>query len=322
MLEKSRLGYLALVTAALALAAGTARPQDYPTKPLRIVVPSSPGQLLDIAARVMGPEMSKSLGQPVIVENKTGASQLIGYEHVARQSPADGYTMATVNVPGLATLPVTTKDLRFDPLKDLPPFLVLGEGRITLGSSSKLPWKSFAELVAYAKANPGKLNYGTSSVNARLATEALVRDLAIQGTHVPYPAAGPYVQALATGEVHMGLISDNGAIGLGDRFRVLAVSGEERRPPFLDVPTFKELHYPQIRGLSFSLNVRSGTPKAALDKLRAAGLRALQQPEVKATMAKLQLQPVSDTPEEAAKRLAEEASFFAEMAKKVGIQAK
>ena len=127
--------------------------QDFPSRTIRIIVPSSPGPSLDIIARLTGQELAKVLGQNVIVENKPGANQQIGYDFVANSAPADGYTIAMVNAPGMATLPTTAKGLRFDPVKDFVPLLALGETRVTWAISSTYPWKTFAELVAYARAN-------------------------------------------------------------------------------------------------------------------------------------------------------------------------
>lgn len=307
----------AAFSAALMFFAGATQAQDFPSRPVRFIVPSTPGALLDVASRTIGPELSKALGQAVIVENKTGADQLIGYEYVARQVPADGYTIVITNVSALAALPVTAQDLRFDPIKDLVFLLVIGEGRNVLATPEKMAWKSVAELVANAKANPGKMNYGSATGNSRLQTEAIMRSLGVSVTYIPYAGAAAYVQAMLSGEVQVGLLSESSIV---PAIRVLAASGDQRRPPFLDVPTFTELGFPQIRGLSFSLNARSGTPKAAVDKLRAAGLQALQQPEIKAAMVKLRLEPVNDTPEVLARKLADEAAFYVDMAKKVGVR--
>jgi len=131
----------------VALAATPAAAQDYPNRPIKFIVPNTAGSTQDSVARTMGVEMSKLLGQPIVVENKPGADSTIGYEFVARHAPADGYTVASVNVTGLASLPATSKDLRFDPLNDLPPIIGVGESRFVLASASLLPWKTFQVLM-------------------------------------------------------------------------------------------------------------------------------------------------------------------------------
>ncbi|MBM3347432.1 MAG: hypothetical protein FJY55_13190, partial [Betaproteobacteria bacterium] len=130
------LGVALLAGSVLALGAGPAAAQPYPARPLRYIVPYGPGATLDIVARTMAPEMGRALGQPMVVENKPGADAIIGLEHVAKQSPADGYTVTIAAVAGLATLPLTAKSLRFDPLKDLPPVIGMVEGAYIFGSSA------------------------------------------------------------------------------------------------------------------------------------------------------------------------------------------
>src|SRR4051812_34173519 len=121
--------------------------QDFPNKPIKVVIPNAPGTVADLMMRVMGPEMTKQLGQPIVVENKPGAGQVIGYEYVAKQVPADGYTLVTVSVTSLVLLPLLTKDLRFDASKDLPPIIGFMQGRLFLATPSNGPFKSFADVV-------------------------------------------------------------------------------------------------------------------------------------------------------------------------------
>lgn len=302
------------------LVIGSATAQNYPSKPIRFVVPQNPGTPPDILARILAPEMSRFIGESIIIENKPGANSIIAYEYVAKQVPADGYTMVFVTVPGLAILPLTVKGLRFDPLKDLPPFIGLGEGRYFFGTSSKYPWKTLAELVAHARANPGKLNYATTGSNVYLMSEALIRDLGLNMTRIDYGVAGPYFQALASGEVQMGFASGAAVASLGEKFRLLAGTGDRRLAPQLDVPTFSELGLPKIPGVSYTLNAPVGIPKIALDALYSAASRTLQHSEVKARFAKLQTEIAEHAPAAAAINLAEVAKFYADMAKKVGLQ--
>lgn len=321
MCNRPRSAFVSVLACLFAIAAGAASAQDFPARPIRIIVANNPGTTADLVPRVVAPEMSKVLGQPVVVENRPGADSLIGYEYVAKQ-PADGYTMASVLVPGLVTLPLTMKDLRFDPLKDLYPVADIIELKLVLGSSSKLPWKTLREFVAKAKAEPGKLNYGATGANVRLSTESLIGDLGLNMTYVPYAGGGPYIQALAGGEVHFGIIGEAQAISLGEKFRVLAQTGAQRSPVFRDVPTFAELGHPQIAGVIASLNVPAGTPRSVIDKLYAAASAALQHPDVKARFSKLQMEILNRAPEAAAKSLASQAKLFAEIAKKTGFQAR
>ena len=302
------------------LAASRAGAQDFPNKPVHFIVPYGAGATLDIVARVVGQEMAKSLAQPVVVENKPGADAIIGFEYVAKQVPADGYTIMIAAVSGLATLPLTVKALRFDPLADLPPVLGMVEGRYILTASTKLPVKTFTEFVAYAKANPGKLNFGASSTTVRLQTEALLRELGINVVYVPYKSGPTYIQAIESGEIQLGFVAEGSAMSMGERARILAVTGYKRSENFRDVPTFVELGLPGIRGVSYSLNMRVGTPKTAIDRIQAAAAQALAQPDVKAQLLKMGLDPVAQPADAAARRLAEEARAFGDVARKAGIQ--
>lgn len=320
MIEQRRLFVRAALATACAAATSGLRAQDFPSRPIRFVVPYGAGATLDLVARVVGQEMARILAQPVVVENKPGADAIIGFEYVAKQMPADGYTIMIAAVSGLATLPLTVKGLRFDPLSDLPPVLGLVEGKYILTVSTQLPVRTFAEFVAHARANPGKLNFGASSTTVRLQTEALLRELGLNVTYVPYRSGPTYIQAIETGEIQMGFVAEGSAMAMGDKARVLAVTGADRSANFRDVPTFVELGLPSIRGVSYSLNVRAGTPRAAWDKLQATATQALQQREVRAQLLKMGLDPVAQPAEAAAKRLAEEARLFGDVARKAGIQ--
>jgi tripartite-type tricarboxylate transporter receptor subunit TctC len=310
---------LSVTLAATAIASQAAVAQEFPSRYIRLVVPYAAGATLDTVARVVGDEMAKDLGQPVVVENKPGADAIIGFEYVAKQMPADGYTIVIAAVSGLATLRLTTKELRFDPLKDLPPLTDLVEGKYVFGSSSGQPWKTFKEFVAYARAHPGQLNYGASSTTVRLQTEALLHELGIDVLYVPYRSGAAYIMAVATGEVQMGFVAEGSAITAGERFAALAVTGQVRSATFPDAPTFVELGLPGIRGVRYSLNVRARTPKPVFDRLYTAASRALKQPNLRAQLGKLRLDVVGDTPQVAATRLGEEASVFTAVAKTAGI---
>ena len=309
-----------LVSAVLSLAAPVAVAQDFPARAIRFIVPNTPGSGPDILVRLVAPEMSKIAGQAIVVENKPGADNIIGLEYVAKQMPADGYTVAVVVASQLAILPLIKKELRFDPLRDLPPAIGLVEGKYIFGSSAGQPWKTFNEMVSYARANPGKLNYGSASPVGLLSMEALLQDLELKVIHIPYSAAGPYVLALLSGDIHMGFVGESTVASYGEKFRVLGVTGNQRSQLYRDSPTFAELGRPFIPGLSYTLNVRAETPKPVIDLLYSAASRALRQPELRTQLAKLQMEITSENPETAAKNLAAAGRLYAEIAKKIGIQ--
>ncbi len=308
------------VVAACALFCAVAVAQEYPTRPIRMIVATSPGALGDLVPRIVAPEMARILGQPVVIENKPGANSLIAYDYVARQMPADGYTVASVTAQGLAALPVMEKNLKFDPVKDLPPFIGLVETRFIVGTSPKLPWKTFNEMVSVIKASPGKYNYGSPNTQVRFVNLIVLQELGLDMVHVPYNGGGPFHQAMLVGEIHMGFTSASTAVSFGDRLRILAVTGDERLKALPDVPTFKELGFPQIPGISLTLNVRSGTPRHIVEKLHAAASQALQAPEVRTALLKLNVDILDASAESSQKRLADETRMFANIAQGAGIR--
>lgn len=318
---RSRVTAVALMVLAGVVMVAPAFSQDYPAKPIKLVAPSAPGTTSDIISRILAPSLSKNLGQAVIVENKAGADQMVAFEYVARGMPPDGYTLLSTSPTNQAMFPITVKNLRFDPVKELPPVIGLAETTQMFGSSNSLPWKSFAELLAHAKANPGKLNYGASTAALRLMTEVILRKNGLNVVYIPYGGGASYLQALVAGsDIHMGFMTQATAIGLADKFKVLAVTGSRRNPHLPEVPTLGELGLPNMPGIAFSLSVRSGTPPPIFQRIHAAASQVLQQADVRSLLEKNNFSILNQDPQTAARSLAEHAAFFAEVARQVGIQ--
>lgn len=294
--------------------------QEFPTKAITIVVPNGPGAA-DIPFRIIAPAMAKILGQPVVVENRDGAATLIGSNYVAKERPADGYTLSGQSVNALLTLPLTVKEANLDPLKELPPILNVSSSKLVLVANADQPWKTFPEMVAYAKANPGKLNYASSSSTTRLLTEMLFRAEGIDVAYVPFRATGAAITSIVAGETQLGLTIESLALGSGDKLRALGQTGDSRSPSLPDVPTFAELGYAKLPGATYTLNLRAGTPKPIVDKLYAAAEAALKQPDVQAQFAKLSMQvmpPLST--EEVLKNEEEQLKNFTEVAHQIGLK--
>ena len=298
----------------------SATAQDYPSKPIRIIVAATPGTATDNVARIIAPEMRKVLGQPLVVENKPGADYRIGFEYVARQVPADGYTLLSVNVEIMALLPVLTRELRFNPISELPPVAGVAEGKYTMAVPASSSWKTIGDFVAQAKANPGKLNFGAASPIGRLSSEQFLNLAGLSLVHVPYSEASRYWVDLAANEIQMGFVAVGTAITLGQKTRILAVTGDRRSPQLPDAPTFSELGYAGMHGLSYSINLRAGTPRATIEKIYAAISQAMQQAAVAAQLDKFQLEVATETPEKAQARLTNTVATFSEVAKKVGMK--
>lgn len=305
----------------LALGAPNALAQaDYPNKPIRFIAPTTAGATADILARIVANEMQKHIGQTIVVEAKPGANQIIGLEYLAKQ-PADGYNVGVLGVDGVALLPLTTKSLRFDPLKDLTPVASIGEVRYVMAGSVDRPWKNFKELIAHIKANPGKVNYGSSVPAVRFPTLLLIQELGLDIVHVPFGGGGgPYLTAIAAGTVDFGIAGEGTGTSLKPRVRFFAVTGKTRLAADPDVPTFAELGFPRVYGPTYSLSVRTGTPKAIGDKLSAALQRALQSPETRTSMAKAQFEITYEDAAGAARTLDERSKFYTEFALKVGLK--
>lgn len=288
---------------------------DYPDKPIKFVAATTPGGTADILARGLGEAMSKILGQPIIVENKPGADQIIGLEYAAKGQPADGYTAILLGLDGQALLPLLKKNLRFDPMNDFTLLIGVGEGRYAMVSPATSPHKTLKELMDFGKANPGKLNYGSSGTPVRFPSLALLNDLGVDAVHVPYPGAAPYMTAVASGAIDWVFLGEVNATTLKSRVRILAITGKERSATNPDIPTFNELGFPKLFGPAYALAVRKGTPQAVADKLTAAATLAMNSPEVKAYWNKASIELKSDTAEVARRTLMDRYKFYEEFVK-------
>ena len=310
-----------LCAAAVALCAGAAMPalaQDYPNKPVRVIVASAPGTTVDQLARLVTTEMGKVLGQPMVIENRSGAGQVIGVEAMAK-APHDGYSIGVLGVDGVALMPLSFKNLRFDPLKDVPPIASLAESRYVLTGPSSRPWKTFQEMFANAKANPGKLNYGASAPQVRFGMLVIMQQLGLDIVHIPFSSGASYLTALGAGTVDMGIAGEGTSAQLGARVRVYAITGKTRAAALPDVPTFEELGFPRVYGPAYSMNGPVGIPPAIVDKLGAAAGTVLAKPDIKASLAKIAFETTFEKADGAAKTLADRARVYAEFAAKANI---
>ena len=281
------LQHMVVTCGVLALAltlAGMAVAQEYPARPVRIIVMASPGSSGDVATRLLAPEMSKILGQPLVLENMLGASGLVACRYVAK-SAADGYTVLSM-ASTVLTAPVFMKDVGMDFQKDLAPITVMADGHLLLFTPTAMPWRNFNEMIAYAKANPGKLNTGVPSLQdgTYLFLQAIRQKFGITLVDVPYKgAAAAYTQAIMVNEVQMALGGAAAAnAGIANKtIQVVAVSGNRRALAFPDAPTMEELGVQGVDNTLLGLSAPGGTPSAILDKLNAAAVRALQAPDMK-----------------------------------------
>jgi tripartite-type tricarboxylate transporter receptor subunit TctC len=273
-----------LLLLASACLAGASHAQAWPTKPVRVIVNVAPGGVADITMRVIGARLSETLAQPVLVENRPGGDGYIGFEAAIR-AEHDGYTL--VYAPGSTTMmaPHLVKRPDLDPLKVLTPVAATGRVSLYLVVTPGLPAANFNEFLAYARANPGKLNYGTpgNGTSPHIATEVFNREAKIKLTHVPYKGAGPALKDLLGGQIEVAL--DPG-VGLpqvkAGKLRMLAVAGGSRHPDYPNVPTLEEFGIKGVDGGPyFGLYAPSGTPRAVVDRMNAEVQKAMKEPVVR-----------------------------------------
>jgi tripartite-type tricarboxylate transporter receptor subunit TctC len=276
-----------LIAAALALgalAAGAAPAQDYPTRPLRMIVPQPPGGGFDLVGRLVGQRLSELLGQQVVVENRTGAGTLIGTEAAAK-SPADGYTLLVGGFSNIAANPGLYKQLPYDPLADFVPVGMVSGVAYALVSRKDLPQASLKEVIDFARANPRKLTYASAGVGTgqHIIAAALVHLTGVEIVHVPYRGAQAAYQDLLAGRVD--LFFDNAATAKpyldSGQVKGYAVSTAARWPALPQLPTVVETGVAKLELESwFAIFARTGTPPAILERLRVEMAKVVQTPEL------------------------------------------
>jgi tripartite-type tricarboxylate transporter receptor subunit TctC len=311
------LGLLALVcTSAVAAAA------DFPSRPVTIVVGFPPGGASDILARIVASKLASLLGQPFVVDNRPGAGGNVAGEVVAH-APPDGYTLLLGNNAILATNASLYKQVGFDAEKDFAPISLIGRQANVLVVNNSLPAHSLAELIALAKANPGKLNFASSGYGlaAHLAGELFKADAHVDIVHVPYKGSAPALQDVIAGQDQMMFATTSGAMGLikGGQLRPLAVTTLKRTPSLPDVPTIDELG---IKGFDATtwhgLVAPAGTPADVIKILHQAVVEALNDPGVQHSLDELGVDVASDTPEQFAAYIHSEIPKWAAVIKASG----
>jgi tripartite-type tricarboxylate transporter receptor subunit TctC len=310
------------VGACLAIVAGGAFAQAYPTKPIRIVVPFPAGGATDIMARAVAQKLTEDWGQPVIVDNRPGAAGNIGTELVAK-APADGYTLEMGTVGTHAINASLYSKLAYDHIKDFTPVILVASVPNVLEVNPAVPVNSVQELIAYAKANPGKLNFASSGsgTSIHLSGELFKVMAGVQMTHVPYKGSAPALQDLIGGQVQ--LMFDNLPPSLpqikAGKLRALAVTSLTRAPALPDVPTVAEAGLPGFEASSwFGLLAPAGTPQPIIIKLNAAVAAWLATPEAKEKMTAIGANAAGGPPENFVKHIAAETAKWSKVVKESG----
>jgi tripartite-type tricarboxylate transporter receptor subunit TctC len=276
-----------LLLLVLALGGADAAAQDkYPAKPVKVVVPFGPGSATDIVMRIVGEQMRPILGQPLLIENKPGAFGILAIEEMARSRP-DGYTLQIGN-PGTNVLTpiIYKKKFKIDYDKDVTLVTRLSEVPLVLGATTKdFPAKTYAEFIAYAKANPGKVRYASVGVgsNNHYDMEAFAQWAGLVLVHLPNKGGGAAItNDLVTGDAHVALLNAASSMGVvkAGQVRALAVMSDHRVPEYADVPTLMELGYPNAKGLWSALYAPAATPRDVLEIVREAAVQALASEQV------------------------------------------
>jgi tripartite-type tricarboxylate transporter receptor subunit TctC len=300
-------GRIAALASALFLVVPTngASAQDFPTRPIRIIIPYAAAGGSDITTRIVQAKAAAMLGQPLVIENRPGGGTVPGTQAVAAADP-DGYTVGVMD-PAFLVNPSLLASAKYDPLKDFVPVTLITATPLMLVVPPSSPAKSLKELIDYAKANPGKLNYGSPGNGSagHLAVEQLRSVLGLNMVHIPYRGAGPAVAAIVAGEVSL-LLAGSGATPFvqDGKLRALAVTSPQRLSTLPDVPTFAELGYPNINVQTFAgIVAPKGTPQAAVAKIHAAFAAATRTPEIKAKLENMSQFPMGNTPAEFAEFL-------------------
>ena len=291
-----RIAPIVLLALAFPLAA-----QDYPSKPVHVYVPSSAGGASDIAARLLAPKLAEALGQPFVVENRVTSGGIVGTAQLAK-APADGYAIM-VTFDTFASNPHLYKELPYDVVKDFAPIMLVVRYPQILVVHPSLGVKTVPQFVAYAKKNGAKLNYGSAgpASSSRLAFELFKDAAGIQATAVNYKGGGPAINDLVAGTVQVMLIQAGGAIGQNvkaGKLVGLATSGRERSAHFPDLPTIGDF-FPGFETTSWVGAIApAGTPRPIVDKLNAALVKILAEPDVKAKFDTQSAEIVASTPEQ------------------------
>lgn len=274
-----------LLAASAALAATGARAQSaWPSQPIKVIVPFTPGGSTDVLARILGQKLEGIFKQPFIVDNKPGAGGIIGAQ-IVQKAPADGYTFLMGHIGTLAFNPSLYANLPYDPLKDFAPVALVATVPNILAINPKLPVNTYAEFIAYAKANPGKLHYGTGGNGsaAHVATAYFCAKAGIDCVHVPYKGTAPAITDLLAGQIQFVLTGGPAVLPKvpSGQLKVLAVSTLERVPFAKDLPTISESGIPGFEAVQwYGLVAPAGTPQAIIDRMNKEINALMDSPEV------------------------------------------
>jgi len=311
-----------LFSAACAAFPLSAAAQSWPTKPIRMIIPYPPGGATDILGRLISQKLSPMIGQPVVVENRAGASGNVGFDFVAKSAP-DGYTLLT-GTANLTIAPAFSSNLPFNVLTAFSPISLIVSSQNFLVVRPTLPVNNVKELIAYAKANPGKLTYGSSGVGTPLLCIEILKSLAgITAVHIPYKGDTPALTDLMGGQIDMYCSTIVGEIGFvrAGKLRGLGVTSKRRADSIPEFPTIEEAGVPGYELSSwYGILAAAGTPRPIVDQLNAAIVKIVAMPDVQKVMIDGGSDPLSSTPDEFMARIRADVAKFGAVVKAAGIK--
>ena len=299
--------------------------QSYPGKPIRWVVPYTGGGITDIVTRVVAQKMQGPLGQPIVVDNRPGANSILGADIVAK-APPDGYSILTVIAAHAANATLYAGKLPFDPVKSFAPISLAAIAPLILTVNNNFPAKDVKELIVYAKANPGKLNFGSSGIGAaaHLTTELLKQTAGIDMVHVPYKGTAPALTALMANDIQI-LVDVPSTLMphvRGGKIRAVAMFSGKRLSSYPDVPTMAEAGGPALESSTWVLFLApAGTPRDIVNRLAAETQKAINESDIKDRFNQIGIEPVGNSPEQAAKFLDAEIAKWAKVINTAGVKA-
>jgi tripartite-type tricarboxylate transporter receptor subunit TctC len=321
-------GRIVVAAAALALGLGaltSAHGEPYPVRPVKIIVPTPAGGPVDVVGRLVANHLAAVNGQPVVVDNRPGAGNTIGSKEAAQAEP-DGYTLLYSSVSGLVLAPMLQKNAGYDPIASYDPIALVAQSSTILVVHPSVPAHTVAELVAHAKANPGKVNFSSGGIGVlpHLIGEWFKSRAGIDIVHVPYRGGGPSINDLVGGQVQMTFegVSVLRPLIESGRLRALAVTSAQRLPQLPDLPTMVESGFPDFVSVSWTgLLAPARTPREIVENLNAQINAALASPEFKAALARLGNEPLGGTPRDFADTIKADIAKWAPLVQAIGLKA-
>jgi tripartite-type tricarboxylate transporter receptor subunit TctC len=321
---RTTLGRLAAV-AALALLPAVAHAQAWPAKPIRWIVPYTPGGITDTVTRLVTHKLSESLGQPIVVENRPGANSILGAD-LAAKAPPDGYTFVTVIAAHAANATLYAGKLPFDATKSFAPVSLAASAPLIMTASNAFPPKDVRELIAYAKANPGKVSFGSSGIGAaaHLTTELLKQTAGIDMVHIPYKGTAPALQGLMANDIQILVDVPSSMMPhvRAGKVKALGMFSKARIGGAPEVPTLPESGGPPIESATWvAFLAPAGTPREIVARVSQETAKAVKAPDLREKLVQMGIDPVGSSPDELAQFLADEIARWANVINTAGVKA-